>query len=90
MNPMVGDVGTVVSVDTLGNLSGATELNILVTKPDGNNVTWSGVADGTNIKYTVGEGDLDVEGKYVIRSQVVTPAGAWTGHATSFTVDGYD
>lgn len=90
MNPMVGDTGTVIRVDTLVSLSTATGLNILVTKPDGSSDTWAGVADGTNIKYTVGEGDLDIEGKYVVRSHIVTPAGSWTGHATHFTVDAYD
>lgn len=74
----VGDVGTVIDVDTCIDLSGASSVSLLVRKPDGTVVTWSGsVADTTKIRHTVGGGDLDQAGEY--RVQAHAEVGGWTG-----------
>mgnify|MGYP001250098987 CR=1 FL=1 len=89
-NPKVGDTGTIIRVDTLMDLVGATTIELLVTKPDGESVTWPGEANGTEITYKTTTNDLDMAKSYIVRSHVVTPAGEWTGNPATFTVDAYD
>jgi len=74
----VGDVGTVVTVETSNDLSAATLLELHVRKPSGAGVTWAGaLADTTKIQYTILAGDFDEAGSWSLQAYVESPD--WTG-----------
>jgi hypothetical protein len=80
----VGDVGTIIYLETGVDLSAATSLTIRVRKrAEGSHnkhlVTWTGeVYNTTQIKYTIVEGDLDYAGVYSL--QAYAELADWEGH----------
>jgi len=83
----VGDVGTEIIVDTCSDITTATVTDLLVEKPDGTLVTWSGdVYETTKIKYVVQAGDFDQAGEYILQAYVEMPGWQGRGNSTSFRV----
>lgn len=76
----VGDVGTVIYLDTGEDMSSASVMKIKVKKPDASTVEWTAALDVTNtnrIKYVVVADDLDQDGTYRLQAYCVTPL--WSG-----------
>jgi len=87
--PYVGDVGTVITVNTKTNLTTATLLQLHVLKPDGTQVIWNGTLYNTKyIRYTTGGDDLDISGDYRLQAYVELPL--WRGHGDATTFRVYD
>jgi hypothetical protein len=85
----VGDVGTLIYVSTLNDLTTATTTDLLVQKPRGAVVTWDAdvdPTDDTRILYEVKVGDFDQAGEYKLQAYVVFPTGQWRGNTAKFTV----
>lgn len=92
----VGDIGTIIDVNTCTLVSGATIARLIVQKPDSISFDWDGtsiditnIVSGnleTHIQYTVTAGDFDQVGQYMVVAYIVTPT--WSGHGTmaSFAV----
>jgi hypothetical protein len=94
----VGDIGTVFTItikdgSSAVDVSTATTKEILVTKPDGTEVTWAASfvtsgADG-KIKYTTASaGDLNQVGAYRIQAHIVFLTGDWHTDIGDFYVHG--
>lgn len=90
--PHVGDIGTPITLDSGVDLTGYSVTDILVTKPDGSEETWTGtdvdvvrddLVAGNNrgVQYTTQTAnDLDQAGKYHIRTHIENGSGgAWNG-----------
>lgn len=76
-----GTVGIKLIVETGQDLSTASQVSLLVKKPDKSQVEWVGVANGTTIEYVVKSGDLDQAGIYRIQAKVTFANGSvWYGH----------
>lgn len=84
----VGDTGTEIVCDTGSAVAGATELNILVLKPEATTTTkWVGAAyETTKIRYITTSVDFSVPGVYKVQAQVVSASGSWRGAVASFRV----
>lgn len=83
----VGDIGTVIDLDTEVNISAATSAKIVVLKPDETEVEWTGAVNGTTVvRYTTVLDDLDQEGVWRLQAKVTTPAGTWLGNTVTVTV----
>jgi hypothetical protein len=83
----VGDIGTVITVDTGNDLTAATTTDLKVRKPSGATTTWTGAVVNDNyISYTTVEDDFDEAGTYRLQSYVVSPSGTWFGDTATFTV----
>lgn len=83
----VGDIGTAVIVDTLSDISLATEVKLIVRKPDNTTAHWTGsVYDTTKILYTTKAGDFNIPGPYRLQSWVRIGTGEWSGNTVLFTV----
>lgn len=89
------DIGTVFNItvkdgDEVVNLSGATTLNLIFKKPNGDIVTKAAVVitDGTDggIKYTTVDGDLDVAGMWRMQGFIVLGSNSWSTDIISFKV----
>ncbi len=75
----VGDVGTILKLDTGENLGTATAQTIKYTRPDATTGYWSGeVVETTKVKYVIQAGDWDVAGEWFFQSYVELPD--WQGH----------
>ena len=71
MKSYANDYGMIMVVDTEADLTTALSVKLLVRKPDGTEVEWSGIVDGTTkIKYTIQVADRDQEGIYEINAYV--------------------
>ena len=82
----VGDVGTVIILDTKVNITTATVRKILAEKPSGQSVEWTASLEGTTaIKYTIQAGDLDQEGIWMIQAYVEMPG--WQGRGDSVRLE---
>lgn len=87
----VGDVGTIIHVETGHDLSAATTLELRVTKPSGDAVTWTGTVagdDDTIIQYIAKTGDLDEAGTWKIQAYVASPDWTGLGDTAAFTLYG--
>lgn len=81
----VGDIGTVLTVDTKSDVSSASQSDIEVQKPDGSISTWTGAVNSSNyIKYIVGSGDFNIPGNYICQAYIELPT--WTGHGEPFSI----
>jgi len=81
----VGDVGTILRVDTKVDLTAFTTHNLTVKKPDGTVAEWVGnisTTGNTLIDYVTQAGDLDQEGIYMAHAKGVTAG--WSGLGDSF------
>lgn len=84
----VGDVGTVLTVETNSTLTGASATNLKILKADGTEVTWTGAINGTTqIDYTFVADDINVAGDWYLNSFVTFAGGdQWTGETVKFKV----
>lgn len=82
----VGDVGTVIILDTKVNITTTTTRKILVETPSGVSREWVASIEGlTSIKYTIQEGDLDEAGVWMLQAYVEMPG--WKGRGSSVMLD---
>lgn len=80
--PYIGDVGTVILLDCLNDITDATNVEIHVQKPDGTEVIWPGtIVENTKIKYVIVVDDLDQAGEWWFQAYVESTAGKWRGEA---------
>lgn len=83
----VGDVGTVVLVETNADLSAATSCKLMVRKPNvAEPVEWTATDDDTKVRYVIQSGDLDAPGDYLIQPLVTLPSGTWRGETFTWTI----
>lgn len=74
----VGDTGTDIIVDCGTAITGATATTLKIKKPDGTEVTWTAIIDGTDhLKYTTLIDDFSVPGTYFLQASITL--GGWTG-----------
>jgi hypothetical protein len=79
---VVGDIGTIIKVDTGEALAAASTTQIKITKPSGTILTKTGiVTETTKLYYVTIAGDLDEAGIYVIQPYIVFAD--WSGHGLS-------
>jgi len=79
----VGDVGTVIELDTGADISTATTVGIKYKKPDNSTGEWTGsvsTIDGvqSGVSYTLQSGDIDQCGLWIMHAHVIMPT--WQGH----------
>lgn len=82
----LGDVGTVIELDTGVSLAGASALSIEAARPDGTTVSWTATATGTSVRYTTQAGDLDVSGAWVLQAKATIGSGTWRGESVVLRV----
>lgn len=81
-------VGTVLVVDCGEVITGATDIKLLVMKPDETEVEWNAVIDGeTKIRYIVKSGDLDQVGLYKVQASLTLGSWSGRGNTASFRVE---
>lgn len=89
------DIGTIFRVtlmdDTVAaDVSGATEMYIIFSKPSGTTVQKTAVhyTDGTDgiIQYTTIADDLDETGNWKLQARVTLPSGTWSSDTQKFKV----
>lgn len=82
----VGDTGTIIKLDCGVDISTATVHNIVVRKPNGTKVTWTGTVSGAStIIYITQAGDLDIAGTWHFQAFVTMPG--WSGLGEVVTLD---
>ena len=87
--PFVGDVGTVITVNTREDISTATKVSLMVQKPDGSEDEWIGtIYNERYIRYTIADGDFNVAGTYRLQAYVEMPG--WKGRGVTTEFDVYD
>lgn len=75
----VGEVGTVLTVNTGIDISAATVHDLYVKKGDGSITTWTGTVYASNyIRYTIQSGDFNVPGTYKVQAKITL--GSWIGY----------
>ena len=77
-NSYIGDIGTVITLETGIDLTGASVAQIKIKKPNGTTVAKAATIATTTLTYTTIAGDLDLEGAYTVQAYAVI--GAWKGH----------
>lgn len=83
----VGDIGTVITLDTNETISSATTTNIEVRKGDGTITTWTGSLSGTDsVTYTTVDGDFSCSGIYKVQAYVVMSGWSGLGETAEFQV----
>ena len=85
------DIGTKIKLDAGCDISAATVLKILYSKPGKTRVEgeWAASADGTNYAYYLTQaGDLDVIGTWHIQLYIESPT--WTGYGETVDFKVYD
>lgn len=83
----VGDIGTVITLDTNEVISGATTTDIKVKKGDGTIATWTGSLSGNDsVTYTIVDGDLSCSGIYKIQAYVDMTTWSGLGETAEFQV----
>jgi hypothetical protein len=74
----VDDLGTVILIDMDADISSATDISLIVIKPDGTKTTFTPTVYETKyLKYTTVSGDLNMAGKYAVQPHLTL--GGWTG-----------
>lgn len=96
-SPQVGDWGTPFTLTLYKtsssklNLSSASPINIIFTKPDGTQFSREAslVTDGTDgqMTYTIQAGELDVAGDWKWQGQATYVNGSWRSDVLSFVVE---
>jgi hypothetical protein len=85
--PFVGDIGTVITVNTQTDLTDATVLKLMVLKPDESEVEWVGTKyNSTYIRFVTRDGDLNLAGEYKVQAYIETPTWQGKGRTATFTV----
>ena len=80
------DVGTVVLIDMVMDISDATTKLLRVLKMGVETVWYPEVYESTYLKYTVESGDLDVVGTYYLQPHL-TFADGWSGRGNTVSFD---
>ena len=86
----VGEVGTTIYINCGVDVSAATNISILIERPDGTIIQKTALfavyQDSNNyVRFVIGAGDLNQEGDYV--GQVHLTLGSWTGDGDRFHID---
>ena len=85
----VGDIGTIIKLDTGEDLAQATVKRIKYTMPDGSEGFWSGeVVETTKIQHTVASGELSLAGEWLFQAYIELPS--WRGHGETSSYTIYD
>lgn len=85
----VGEVGTIILLDTGEDVSDASSVAIKVQKPDGTEATWAGeVYQNNYVKHALQAGDLDQEGAYQLQAYVAA-SGSYTGRGETVELPVY-
>lgn len=88
VKPYVGDIGTLIEVETETDLTGNATLQLDMVKPDGTEVSWtSSIKSGATsvAQYTIVSGDFDVAGVWYGQLYVSWDASnIWRGQTFSF------
>ena len=92
----VGDIGTIFEITLMDdasvvNISSATEMLIIFTKPDGTKITNIAVLTGNGsdgkIRYIIVlSTELDQTGSWKIQANVTLPSGQWSSNIDRFRV----
>ena len=83
----IGDIGTLITLDTNENISTATVTNIKVRKGDGTISTWTGSLSGTDsVQYTIVADDLNCAGTYKVQAYIEMPDWSGSGETAEFRV----
>jgi len=83
----VGDIGTIITLDTNETITSATTTDIEVKKGDGTITTWIGELYGADsVKYTIVDGDLSCSGIYKVQAHVITSNWSGLGETAEFIV----
>lgn len=82
----VGDVGTLIELDTGVDISTATSVKVSAQKPDGETVLWTGMISGTKVQYATMPDDLDQAGRWLLQAVVTLPTGTWRGGVSTLVV----
>ena len=83
----VGDVGTLISLDTGSDISTNTSKKIRYQKPSGFIGEWDANLSGTQIlTYVTQSADIDEEGLWTFQAYVVLPSGEWYGELATHDV----
>ena len=83
----VGDIGTIITLDTGEDITSATTCDIKVRKGDGTLTTWTGVlSDSNSISYTILAGDLNCTGTYSVQAYIIMPSWRGLGETAQFRV----
>lgn len=83
----VGDIGTVITLDTNETISSATTTDIKVKKGDGTTATWTGSLSGSDsVEYTIVDGDFSCSGIYKVQAHVVMTTWSGLGETAEFQV----
>jgi len=83
----LGDIGTVIELDTGEDLANATAIKIKVKKPNGEELEW--LADKslpTSVKHTVAAGELDVAGYWLLAAYVEFGTSKFSGETAELFV----
>ena len=83
----VGDIGTIILLDTGVDISAGSVFEIKVKKPDNTTATWTATLYGqSQVKYIAQSGDLNVAGTYLLQAKVTMPGWTGLGETASFEV----
>jgi len=83
----VGDIGTVITLDTNEDISSATTTEIRVKKGDGTTTTWTGELSGSDsVTYTIVDGDFSCSGVYKVQVYIVMTSWSGLGETAEFQV----
>jgi hypothetical protein len=83
----LGDTGTLLVLDTLQSLAGATAVSIEARRPNGTTVSWAGtVVESTKVQHTSLAGTFDLAGDWKLQARVTLPTGTWAGEAVALRV----
>lgn len=90
LGPIVGDIGTVITLDCGTAISGYNLIKFQVKKPNNNTVIWSGVVSSVPsglVQYTTVSGDFSVAGFYTVYPEITFGNGnKFSGTAQRFEV----
>jgi hypothetical protein len=83
-----GDIGQLISIDTLIDLSEASSTQFQVSRPDGSIVIWNNLTISTGstglqsvLTYVTRINDLGLAGEYKLQPYIVTPS--FNGHTAT-------
>lgn len=84
-------IGIVISLTCRDNnyvlmdLTSATA-SIIVKRPDGDEVEWTGIIVGSVVSYTTIAGDLDVPGNYLFQAKIIKAGATFFSETQKFVV----
>ena len=88
----IGDVGTMIRLDTCQDVSTGTDLKIYYKKPISGTIgSWTATLDSVDnnkIYYITQSGDLDEKGTWLFRSSLTL--GSWSGSGCTAELEVYD